>query len=141
MISRAELAEWAERFSVAPAQIARDHFMSHVLHALGSLHANVRFFGGTALCRTYLDGTRLSEDVDLLHTDPRDFLQNLVDELPTALRREFPDTTCTEIADGDDGQVTLLNKADSIVQDPWLQLLKTIASIQIESVAMCSMSP
>ena len=55
MISRAELAEWAERFGVAAEQIQRDHLISHVLAAL-SLEADVgtMFYGGTALCRSYL---------------------------------------------------------------------------------------
>jgi predicted nucleotidyltransferase component of viral defense system len=102
MISRSEVTDWAERFGVAQPQIARDHFISHVLHALGQHHPAIRFFGGTALCRSYLERSRLSEDVDLLHPEPRAFLEDLANQLPTALRREFPDTSCGSLtADGD----------------------------------------
>ena len=112
MISRTEIGEWAERFGVAEAQIARDHFISHVLAALGALHPATRFFGGTALCRTYLEGTRLSEDVDLLHPDPRAFLDALAQQLPTALRREFPDTSWTQLPPEGDGRAGSLSPPD-----------------------------
>ena len=92
MIDRAELDRWAEHFGVGTVQIERDHFVSHVLAALASLDAKSVFYGGTALCRSYLDGTRLSEDVDLLHADPRGVLDMLARRLPALLRREFPDT-------------------------------------------------
>lgn len=103
MIDAAELEEWAQRFGVSEAQVRRDHFISHLLRALGDLHPGTRFFGGTALCRTYLDPSRLSEDIDLLHPDPRDFLERLEDELPRALRREFPDTTWSALSPDGDG--------------------------------------
>ena len=56
------------------------------------LHVNAEliFYGGTALCRTILDGTRVSEDVDLLHADPEAVLEELANTVPRALRREFP---------------------------------------------------
>ena len=102
MIDAAELGAWAERFGVSSAQISRDHFLSHILRALGDRDPNARFFGGTALCRTLLDGSRLSEDIDLLHREPREYLTALRDALPNALRREFPDTTWSDtIPDGD----------------------------------------
>lgn len=103
MISRTEIGEWAERFGVSAPQIARDHFISHVLAALGALHPGIRFYGGTALCRTYLEGTRLSEDVDLLSPDPRALLDVLAEELPRALRREFPNTSWTQLPPEGDG--------------------------------------
>ena len=97
VISRAELAEWAERFGVAAEQIQRDHLISHVLAALSNeADAGTMFYGGTALCRSYLDGTRLSEDVDLLHPEPAKRLMTLAKLLPQALRREFPDLEWTE---------------------------------------------
>ena len=113
MISRSDVAVWAERFGVAPAQIAHDHFISHALHTLGELHPSAHFFGGTALCRTYLEGTRLSEDIDLLHPEPRDFLDDLAARLPSALRREYPGTSCTAREGEGDGVAALLAPPDS----------------------------
>ena len=102
MIDRSETEEWARRFGVRTAQIRRDHFISHVLHALGQLNPSTRFFGGTALCRTYLNETRLSEDIDLLHAEPRKLLAALQEALPKRTRREFPDVTWSpEWAEGD----------------------------------------
>jgi Nucleotidyl transferase AbiEii toxin, Type IV TA system len=112
VISRSELAAWAERFGVAPAQIARDHFISHTLHALGARDPTTHFFGGTALCRTYLEGTRFSEEIDLLHLEPRDFLDDLAAQLPTALRREFPGTSCTSRESEGDGYAAFLAPPD-----------------------------
>ncbi len=112
MIRRAEVDEWAARFGVAPPQIERDHFISHLLVALHLLHPSVRFFGGTALCRTYLEGSRLSEDVDLLDGDPRAFLAELEHELPRALRREFPGTTWTSLPPEGDGLAVAIAAPD-----------------------------
>lgn len=55
-------------FGVTPAQVRRDHAISHML--AGIAQSQVRdelvFFGGTALTRTYLADLRLSEDIDLI---------------------------------------------------------------------------
>jgi hypothetical protein len=112
VIERSEIEAWAERFRVSSAQISRDHFISHVLHALSDLHPGTRFFGGTALCRTYLDSTRLSEDIDLLHPDPRGFLTTLRAEIPRAIRREFPDTSWSAIVPEGDGIACSLGSPD-----------------------------
>lgn len=112
MIDAPELQEWARWFGVSSMQIRRDHFISHVLRAVGELHPDTRFFGGTALCRTHLDQTRLSEDIDLLHAEPREFLTTLRDEVPKAIRREFPDTTSSEPSSEGDGLATLLEPPD-----------------------------
>lgn len=103
MIGRGELEEWARRIGVSTAQISRDHFISHVLAALGELYPTTRFFGGTALCRTYLVDTRLSEDIDLLHPEPRGFLAALEVGLSRVLRREFPGTASSGPAPEGDG--------------------------------------
>lgn len=60
----------AEHFGVAPAQVERDHLVSHVLAAIARAVRtdDVVFFGGTALSRTHLRDVRLSEDIDLLAT-------------------------------------------------------------------------
>jgi PIN domain nuclease of toxin-antitoxin system len=112
MIERAERDEWAQRFGVSSAQISRDHFISHVLYALGERDPTTRFYGGTALCRTYLAQTRLSEDIDLLHAEPREFLSALREQLPTALRREFPGTSAPEPFAEGDGLASLLGPPD-----------------------------
>ena len=111
MIEPSEIEEWAQRFRVSAAQITRDHFISHVLRALGELHPGARFFGGTALCRTYLDSTRLSEDIDLLHPKPREFLATLREELPLAIRREFPNTSWSPTWPEGDGFASSLGSA------------------------------
>ena len=103
MIPRSEVTAWAERFGVTGMQITRDHFISHVLAALSDRDANARFFGGTALCRTYLEASRLSEDIDLLHEDPTECFVALTHELPRALRREFPDAELSSTRPDGDG--------------------------------------
>jgi predicted nucleotidyltransferase component of viral defense system len=91
MIEASELDEWAERLGVATAQIRHDHLVSHLLAAISFLSvSDVAFYGGTALCRTLLDGARVSEDVDLLHADPQAVLEALEGTVPQVLRREFP---------------------------------------------------
>jgi hypothetical protein len=91
MLRPSDLARFAARFGVSDAQIRRDHVISHVLAALPAFADDeLHFFGGTALCRTYLDGQRLSEDVDLLHVHYKDVLAEISAGLPRALRREFP---------------------------------------------------
>jgi hypothetical protein len=108
MIPRAEVDDWARRFGVSAAQIERDHFISHVLAAVASFSPEVHFFGGTALCRTYLDVSRLSEDIDLLDREPRPALEALVTMLSSALRREFPGTASTPLPREGDGHAALL---------------------------------
>lgn len=63
----------AERFGVEIEQVRRDHLLSHVLAAIsaGIPADDVVFFGGTALSRTYLAESRLSEDIDLIARLPR----------------------------------------------------------------------
>jgi hypothetical protein len=112
VIETSEIEEWAQRFRVSAAQITRDHFISHLLRALGDLHPRTRFFGGTALCRTHLEATRLSEDIDLLHPEPREFLATLREELPTAIRREFPDTSWSATAPEGDGFASSIGSPD-----------------------------
>jgi len=70
------LAEWeqvASRFGVAMEQVRRDHLISHVLAAIstGVSSDDLVFFGGTALSRTHLADSRLSEDIDLIATSAR----------------------------------------------------------------------
>lgn len=95
MLHPAQAALWARRFGVADAHVRLDHLLSHVILAVGQLDdGDVVFFGGTALCRTYLTTPpwlRLSEDLDLLVLgDPRTVSARFEVNLPRALRREFP---------------------------------------------------
>jgi predicted nucleotidyltransferase component of viral defense system len=62
-----EAAAVAAAFGVAPEQVRRDHLISHILGALSQDHREeLIFFGGTALARSYLPASRLSEDIDLI---------------------------------------------------------------------------
>lgn len=91
MITTEELRSFADRFGVPDIQVARDHLISHLLHALPRvLDDESVFFGGTALCRTYLVDWRLSEDIDLLVGEPRRCKELFAAELPRHLRREYP---------------------------------------------------
>lgn len=76
-------------FGSTAVQIRRDHAISHVLAALASARAEVIFFGGTALSRTFLTQGRLSEDIDLYSQDRQKLSQEL-DQLPDLIAQEFP---------------------------------------------------
>lgn len=105
MISRTEVAALATHFGVPEPQIVRDHLISHVLAALApastALTETITFFGGTALCRTWLPDTRLSEDIDLLVETPS-VGPRLTALLTRSLRREFPDHRWTHLETGHD---------------------------------------
>ena len=92
MIGDREVIEAAEAFGVSEHQVRRDHLVSHLLVALAAdpPEASMVFFGGTALCRTHLEGWRLSEDLDLLAGAPREALAHLERMLPRVVRREYP---------------------------------------------------
>lgn len=105
----AELAAAAARLGVAEDQVARDHLVSSVLAALAAAAFPVHFYGGTTLCRTYLDGSRLSEDVDLLHEDPAEGLSALGALLARALRREYPGAELERSHRDGDGVVAFLH--------------------------------
>lgn len=91
MIDRTEIEAVAGRFGVPDTQIIRDHLISHVLAAIADWPDSnrVTFFGGTALCRTWLPDLRLSEDIDLLIDSPSDG-EGLRGHVTRQLRREFP---------------------------------------------------
>lgn len=80
-----------ERFDADDAQVERDYLISHVLALLSeSFSDHVRFFGGTALSRSFLPDGRLSEDIDLIATRPRrDLAASMSELLSTRLAREF----------------------------------------------------
>ncbi len=98
MIDRAEIEAVAGRFGAPDAQIIRDHLISHVLAAIADRPDSnrVTFFGGTALCRTWLPDLRLSEDIDLL-VDPLADGDGLRTHITRRLRREFPSLFWTRL--------------------------------------------
>lgn len=91
MIDEDEIAAVARQFGVPESQVRRDHLISHALAALTDSPADgrVTFFGGTALCRTWLPDLRLSEDIDLL-VDSSDTGSQIREHTSRVLRREFP---------------------------------------------------
>ncbi len=89
MLDLLEAEQVQQIFGATAAQVRRDHAISHVLAALESIRAELIFFGGTALSRTYLIGGRLSEDIDLYSRD-RQSLTRELDLLPELIAQEFP---------------------------------------------------
>lgn len=71
-------------FGVERSQIEHDFVISHVLAVLAAHRHLFVFHGGTALSRTFLNGLRLSEDIDLLATTGR---AQAAATLDAALRR------------------------------------------------------
>ena len=98
MIERAEIESVAARFGAPDTQIIRDHFISHILAAIAEWPDidRVTFFGGTALCRTWLPDLRLSEDIDILVHSPTDGA-DLRRHISRRLRREYPNTGWTRL--------------------------------------------
>jgi hypothetical protein len=84
-------------FGVAETQVRRDHAVSHILATLSQHHRDdLIFFGGTALSRTYLVDERLSEDIDLIATVPRNDLANaLIQDIGIGLARTHGRITWT----------------------------------------------
>jgi len=86
-LSREEAATLAQQFGVAVEQVHRDHLISSILAALQTHAADLIFFGGTALARTYLPAGRLSEDIDLIAvTDRRPLARGISATIERALR-------------------------------------------------------
>jgi hypothetical protein len=78
-------------FSADDSQVERDHLISHILAELSTgMRQQLKFYGGTALSRSYLPHGRLSEDVDLIAVGPRPAIAGQVLEVLTrGLAREF----------------------------------------------------
>ena len=106
MISPAEIESAAATFGAPVAQIERDHLISHVLAALPQSE-NLVFFGGTALCRTWLPGLRLSEDIDLLVDDLRD-TETLRRTVSRQIQRDFPNPTWISVSSQHDVDTWML---------------------------------
>lgn len=115
MIDDAEATKWAQRFGVDVAQVRRDHLVSHILSALPTISGlpDVAFIGGTALCRTHLDGLRVSEDVDLLTSNVDEGAHSLARALGRSLRREYPDVAVSSPTLVPRGRQLLLTAPDT----------------------------
>lgn len=111
-------------FGVDDDQVRRDHLISHALAALSSdMPDQLRFFGGTALSRSFLPSGRLSEDLDLIAIGPRTEIAEIVTTtLTLRLSREFgrPTFAPSLAATRPEQPVTVAFPSGSIVQ---IQLL------------------
>jgi len=91
-----QLDKYARLFGVSAAQVTRDHAISHALAAIANdpVADQVIFYGGTALSRTLLPQLRLSEDIDLIATEPRAEVAEAIQATITdSLRRTHGDAT------------------------------------------------
>ena len=74
-------------FGADDSQVERDHLISHALAAISNdLGERIKFYGGTALSRTFLPVGRLSEDIDLIAVGPR---ADVADALSRSLTRRL----------------------------------------------------
>lgn len=98
MIDRSEFSAVAAQFGAPDSQVIRGHLISHLLAAIAEWPGadGVTFFGGTALCRTWLPDLRLSEDIDLLLNTPTEG-EDLRRHVSRRLRREFPNLEWTRL--------------------------------------------
>ncbi len=98
MIDPTEIEAAATEFGTPQSQIHRDYLISHVIEALGGWpdQDELTFFGGTALCRTWLPNLRLSEDIDLLLDEPSKS-SDIRRHISRRLRREFPNLEWTSL--------------------------------------------
>lgn len=79
-----------EHFGVSRAQVEHDFIISRILATIAPLAEHFIFYGGTALSRTFLDGLRLSEDIDLLSIGPRSRVAAALDDaIRSGLERDF----------------------------------------------------
>ena len=76
-------------FGTSLSQVQKDHAISHILAALAEFNTELVFYGGTGLARTFLEGGRLSEDIDIF-TPNRMELNLELDTIPELIIQEFP---------------------------------------------------
>lgn len=117
MIDQNEIAEVAKQLGVGSAQIIRDHFISHILAALSDvLNEPFTFVGGTALCRSVLNESRVSEDIDLSVINPLQQLGRLREELPPRLQRDWGEITFEVVLDKRDHASCFINSPSARVK-------------------------
>lgn len=86
-----ELTAVSRRFGVRLEQADRDLAISLLLAELASIATpeDLTFIGGTALARTHLPDSRLSEDIDLLTDRDRGDIAATVEAAADRLRRRY----------------------------------------------------
>jgi len=101
MLTESDRERIKTEFGADDSQVERDHLISHVLAELSKeMQSRLKFFGGTALSRSYLPNGRLSEDVDLIAVGPRtEIAQQVMRVLTLGLAREFGRPTFTPALD------------------------------------------
>lgn len=115
MISAEERRRRAGDLGVPESQVARDHLISHVLHALAQLDPGAFvFFGGTALCRTWCDDVRLSEDVDLLVDDLASAAKSILPGVVRGIRRDFPRASWEDLGNRHEVETRMLDAGDGL---------------------------
>ena len=89
-LSEEDAAVQEQHFGASRDQVEHDFAISHLLEAISSKSDRFVFYGGTALSRTFLNGLRLSEDVDLLSVGPRQPVAVALDRaIRDSLERDF----------------------------------------------------
>jgi len=121
MLDPNEAASVQARFGTSHLQIQKDHAISHILAAIADFKTDLVFYGGTGLARTFLEGGRLSEDIDLF-TDNRIDLNLELDLVPDLIFQEFP-------------QAFWLTRP-SLISEPGKALLVCQQGVQIEVQAI-----
>lgn len=134
MIPQSEVRSTAELLGVPEFQIVRDHVVSHVLDALKSFPgAEVIFFGGTALCRTWCPGLRLSEDIDLITANYPFSSQEILRHVQSTKRSEFPDLQWSPFDNHNDTQTTVITTSSSQIKMQFVKPRPAESVIPIES--------
>lgn len=140
MIGIEEVSRHAAHFGVPQSQIIRDHLISHALLAIGTdpqIAESVTFFGGTALCRTWLPGLRLSEDIDLL-VHSKDARAMITKRLSRLLRRQFSDHQWTQLESAHEVDTWSLTSGGSssikvqfVIRKEWREVPTTTTAVEL----------
>lgn len=140
MISAEERRQRAQLLGVPEGQVARDHLISHVLHVLSQREPrDFAFFGGTALCRTWCDDARLSEDVDLLVDDHRQAADSLLPWISRGIRRDHPEAVWVHLGGHHEVETRRLDGGGGVTvnvqlvrwRDDWRVLSMTEAPVKL----------
>ena len=121
MLTDSDRERLKSEFGADDSQVERDHLISRLLAELSrEMQSLLKFYGGTALSRSYLQKGRLSEDVDLIAVGPRtEIAQQVMRVLTLGLAREFGRPTFTPALDQVRGVTPVVMRVPS---GPQLQL-------------------